>query len=363
MKAIKPYLSELPKKSYEEDLGQDKGDILDCALGRNSFGTSQRVIEFARRYNDFSDLWHHPDTSYRELKDAICHFWSSYANLSVENIKVANGSCVTLSRLNKLFIGPKTRVLGYIPQFVEYMLDVKILGGYFHALELKQENRFKFDTEMFLNEMGNDYTVVYIDNPNNPTGQLLALEDIDKIVTKANKREMVAVIDEAYGDYVGEEHSAMNLLNDYKNLIVTRTFTKGYGIGRFRVGYAVMNKELSDYYDRISLPFSVSSMGAALAKQAISDHNFIVQMREKVKKEKAKIIDTFKKKGFIIGTTCDTCSIFVIGHPDKDVDLGETLRNKGIMTSSESNWQNMGKNWVRINTPRNADNFLFRLAL
>lgn len=360
MKAVKAYLKEVPRRAYEEESRANKGDILDCALGRNSFGTSEKVIEFAKNYDDWCDLWQHPDTSYIELKEAICHFWSSHASLSTENVKVANGSCVVLSRLNKLFIGPETRVLGYIPQFVEYMLDVKILGGNFNALELKQVNKFKFDTEMFLKEMENEYAVIYIDNPNNPTGQLVTLEDIEKVVVKADKRGIVAIIDEAYGDYVGEENSAINLINNYKNLIVTRTFTKGYGLGRFRVGYAVMNKELSDYYDRISLPFSVSSMGAALAEQAISDHNFIIELRKKVNTEKTKIVDAFRRAGFIVGTTCDTCSLFVVGHPDKEVDVGELLLKKGIMTSSESNWQNMGRNWVRINTPKNAEDFLFR---
>ena len=297
--ALRSAVRELVRKSYEEESEPQKGDILDCALGRNSFGTSTRVLEFAQHYEWF-DLWQHPDTSYSDLKQEICGFWSDYADLIASNIKVANGSCVVLSRFNKLFIEPGTRVLGYVPQFKEYMIEAKILGGIYEAVPLDYKEKFRFSLDRFLSKLAPDYCIAYIDNPNNPTGQLIELDDIEILVREAEKKNIITIIDEAYGDYMEEKNSAVRLINRYENLVVTRTFTKGYGIGRFRVGYAILSTELGEYYNRIELPFSVSTMGASLAREAIKDHEFILTLRQQVRTEKKKLTNELSRRGYSV---------------------------------------------------------------
>lgn len=235
--ALRSTIRQLKRKSYEEESGQLRGDILDCALGRNAFGTSERVVEFAKHY-DFSDLWDVADTGYKDLKKEICKFWSNYVYLGIENIKVANGSAVVLSRFNKLFIEHGVKVLGYVPQFKEYMLEVMILGGNYEAIPLDPQENFKFNPDKLLSKIMPDHSIVYIDNPNNPTGQFINLTDIETITKEGAKKGIIVLIDEAYGDYVEEKYSAINLIDQYKNLVVTRSFTKGYGIGRFKVGSA-----------------------------------------------------------------------------------------------------------------------------
>ncbi len=358
---IRPAVRQLARKSFEEESKPPKGDILDCALGRNSFGTSEKVIEFAKHY-DWSDLWQHPDTSYKDLKQEICKFWSDYADLGVENIKVANGSCVILSRFNKLFIEPGVKVLGYVPQFSEYMVEVAVMGGKYEAVPLDPQEGFKFNLDRLLSKIKPDYCIVYIDNPNNPTGQLISLSDIETIIREAARKDIVVIIDEAYGDYVEERRSAVNLFNQYKNLVVTRTFTKGYGIGRFRVGYGILPTELGDYYGRIELPFSVSTMGASLAREALLDQDFILNTRQQVKAKKEKLTKELSQRGYLIGETCESCPLFILGHKDKDVDLKEELLSKGILTISGIGWENLDKNYVRVNTPPRAEDFLARLG-
>ncbi len=357
---IRPAVRQLARKSYEAESEPPRENILDCALGRNSFGTSEKVVELAKHY-DWSDLRHHPDTSYKDLKQEICKFWSDYADLKVANVKVANGSCVVLSRLNKLFIEPGVKVLGYMPQFKEYMLEVAVLGGNYEAVPLNPQEGFKFNTDRLLGRIKPDYCIVYIDNPNNPTGQFISLSEIRTIVKEAARKDTIVIIDEAYGDYVEEKHSAVNLINKYKNLVVTRTFTKGYGIGRFRVGYAILSTELGDYYNRIELPFSVSTMGAALAREAILDQDFILNLRQQVKDEKEKLTKELSQRGYLIGETCEYCPLFILGHKDKNVDLKGELLSKGILTTSGTDWENLGKNYVRVNTHPGAEDFLARL--
>jgi len=358
---IVSHIKQIQRKWPDLETELPKGDILDCALGKNSFGISVKVVEFAKRYNDWFDLWEHPDNSYKDLKQEICRLWGNYANLEPATIKIANGSAVILSRLNKLFIKPGVKILGYAPQFDEYRLEVQVLGGIYEAVPLDPLEDFKFNPERLLSRMKPDYPIVYIDNPNNPTGQLIELDDIEAIVKEAAKKDMVVIVDEAYGDYVEEKHSAVNLINQYSNLIVTRTFTKGYGIGRIRVGYAILPAELSDYYNKIELPFSVSTFGASLVREALLDQDFIIRLRQQVKTEKSKLIGELTKKGYHIGKTHESCSLFIIGHKDEDVDLKKELLTKGISALPGNEYGNLGKNYARINTPRRAEDFLARL--
>lgn len=359
---IRPAVKQIMRKSYEEESGPKEGDILDCALGRNSFGTSARVVEFARQY-DFRNLWDVVDTGYIDLKQEICKFWSDNASLGVENIKVANGSAVVLSRFNKLFIEQGVKVLGYLPQFKEYILEVEILGGYYEADPLDPLENFKFNPDRFISKMEPDQSIVYIDNPNNPTGQFINLSDIEKIVKEAAEKDIVALIDEAYGDYVEKKNSAINLVNQYKNLVVTRSFTKGYGIGHFKVGYAILSTELGNYYDRIDLPFSVSTMGSELAVEGLRDRDFIPNLRKQVKAEKKRLIKGLKERGYLIVETFESCPIFIVGYGDKDINLKEEFLSMGILTTSGNDYVNMGKNFIRINTPPRADDFLSRLEM
>ncbi|MBA7478549.1 Histidinol-phosphate aminotransferase [subsurface metagenome] len=357
---IRPAIRQLVRESYGAQTEPPKGNILDCAVGRNSFGTSEKVVEFAKHY-DWSDLWQHPDTSYKDLKQEICNFWSDYADLKIANVKVANGSCVILSRFNKLFIEPGVKVLGYVPQFPEYTAEVAVLGGSYEAVPLDPQEGFKFNLDRLLGRIKPDYCIVYIDNPNNPTGQLISLSDIETIVRETRKKDIVVIIDEAYADYIEEKHSAVNLINQYKNLVVTRTFTKGYGIGRFRVGYAMLSTELGDYYNRIELPFSISTMGASLAREALLDQDFILNVRQQVKAEKEKLTTGLSERGYLIGETCESCPIFILGHKDKNFDLKDDFLSRGIYTLPGTEWENLGKNYVRVNTPPRAEDFLARL--
>lgn len=357
---IRSAVRQLTRKSYEEESESLKGDILDCALGYNAVGTSERVVAFAKHY-DWSRLRDVPDTSYKDLKQEICRFWSNYADLGVDNIKVANGSCVVLSRLNKLFIEPGVKILGYIPQFKEYMNEVAVLGGNYEAVLLDPQKNFKFDSDDFLRKIRADHSIIYIDNPNNPTGQLISLNAIEAIIKEAARKEIIVIIDEAYGDYFEEKHSAVNLIHGYKNLVVTRTFTKGYGIGQCRVGYAILSTELGENYDKVELPFSISTIGASLAREAILNQDFIVNLRQHVEAEKERLTREMSKRGYLIGETSLSCPLFILSHNDRHVDLKEDFMSKGILTTSGADWQNLGKNYVRINTPAIADNFLARL--
>ena len=329
-------------------------------MGCNALGTSPKVVEAANNYT-WRTLSTYPDTGYHTLKQQICRFWSEYAQLSPENIKIANGAGIVLSRLNKLFIEPGVSALGYVPQFKDYMEEVVILGGRFQGVPLDAAEGFKFRVERFLDALGPGFAVAYIDNPNNPTGQCRGLDEVEAIASECARRGTVLVVDEAFGDYVPEEGSAVGLLNRYGNVIVTRTFSKGMGMADFRVGYGVMSGELGRYYDRVDPPFQISSLAAFLAGEALHDHGFVEANRESIRVHKARLTSELRGRGYVVAETHDTCPLFLLGRDDENIDLQGQLLEKGIRTIAGTDYENLGSNYVRVNTPADVEEFLARL--
>jgi histidinol-phosphate aminotransferase len=360
---IKKHLLDLKSESYEKDVFAE-GMFTDCALGRNNFGVSDRLQEILKNYDD-SRFWDTPDISYSDLKRELCSFWINQAELKAENIKVENGSRFVQERFNKIFISEGVKVLGYAPQYTGYVMVVLVMGGHFTNIKLNLEEGYKFNIDHFLPEINSDFTIVFIDNPNNPTGQIIDLRDIEEIVKQADRKDCVVMVDEAYGDFLNKEDSAIGLINKYNNLIVTRTFSKGYGMGKTKVGYGVMSSKLGEYYDKVSLgvPGSVSDLGAKLSRESLKDQDFIKKYRDWVKKNKSKCLQGLNEMGYLIAETYEYCPIFVMGHKDPEVDLRRELIAKNILSVSGSHFRNLGKNYVRINLPENPIEILDKLAV
>jgi len=240
---------------------------------------------------------------------------------------------------------------------------VLVSGGDYRTVPLDMDDCFRFDLGAFIPAIDSDYAIVFIDNPNNPTGQLIHLSDIEQIVREAEKKDCVVIVDEAYGDFVDKGHSAIALINTFDNLMVTRSFSKGYGMGKTKVGYGVLSSRLAPYYDKVSwgIPGSVSDLGAKLATELLMDDGFISDCRKWVETEKENLTKGLEEKGYSIAETNPCCPIFVLGHKDPHVDLRQELLRRGILSVSGSHFRHLGKNYVRINLPERPSELLDRL--
>jgi len=346
------------RKSYVKGLPGE--GILNCALGTNPFGVSEKVLLAARNYH-WADIYYYPDPFHKGLRQALTRFWADFSDLKEEQIQIAGGAMAVLERLNKIFIENGSTVLGYSPQFTEYVTEIEASGGRYEAVVLKPEENFEFNTQRLLKMMSHEHCLVYLDNPNNPTGQVISLEKVEEIILEAGKKGIVVIIDEAFGDYWGRRNSAIKLVNKYQNLIVIRTFSKGFGLAALRVGYGVFPLKLVQYYEKVNVPFAADAVGCHLAKEALSDMEFISKCQEMVKREKGKLLEGLKQRGYLISKTLDSCPIFVLGHPDKTLDLNQQLLLQGILTESGKDFRNLENNYARVNIPLKANDFLDRL--
>jgi histidinol-phosphate aminotransferase len=292
----------------------------------------------------------YPDPAASELKKAIIEFWRGRAQLKTSNIKVGLGSVELLQNINKAVFDPGDIALGIAPQFTDYISEVEILGGIYEYVPLGLDKDYKFSLDNFLNAMDRKYKLYYIDNPNNPTGQIISLSSIEAILKKAAGFDAVVLVDEAYGDFMDLDKSAVTLANKYDNLLVTKSFSKGLGIAGARVGYLVASEEFCEQYSKVAVPFA-STPGLVLAAAALSDPEFILNCRKWIKERKLAVADAIKKMRYFY--TDFEVPIIGILHPDENVDIYEELKKRGIIT--DRGFLTLGNNFTRLRVPADGN--------
>ena len=359
---VRFHLKSLTRKTYvlEEPVTRE-AEFLDCAVGCNVYGASEKVLEAAKEY-DWSQVWRCPDPRYKDLKEKIAEFWSGYADVQINQIQIGRGSIDILVGVNRIFLEIGAKVLGYSPQFTGYVADIRACGAKYDVVILRPEENFKFYIERLLEKISLEHSLIYIDNPNNPTGQMISLSAIEAVVREARNKDVAVIVDEAYGDYMEQSDSAVNLINKYNNIVVARSFSKGLGLCGLKIGYGILPAELSAYFDNVTPPFRTTAIGVYLAGVALSDRDFIASCRQRVKNEKAKLVKGLSEMGYLTSESYEYCPILVIGHKNKELDLKQELVTKGILAAPGTGFDNLSKNYVRVSLPAKAEDFLARLT-
>lgn len=349
MPKLSTFIKNQPKVSYAKETDGEHFEI-DCSAGSNPYGFSPSVRHalntFAEDASSFCDYPHGMG-----LKRDIAEYWSSCASLDTDNILLCNGSIDGIYLSNLLFQRDGAAVLGVCPQFSDYVLNARLLGYKYKGVELKAEENYRFYADRLVNAITPELSLIYIDNPNNPTGQAIALSDIRLILEKAREYDICVIADEAYGDYFPRGESAAALLGDFDNLIVLRTFSKGLGLAGLRAGYILTCKELCAQLDKISNPYAVSQPGRILARASLADAaSFLKECRSAVAESKNAIRSSTGKYLHMVHTL-DTCPIMLLRHSDMAADLAQEFMKRGVKVYSGVDFETLNKNSVRLRIP------------
>lgn len=344
-------IKEQTKVSYAiESAGPLPYDV-DCGEGINIVMAPPEATKAFQNLN-FEMLQPYPHSV--AVKDSIIAYWKDYAALDYKKILLCDGSISGLYLLNRLFLERGDRVLGYVPQFSEYETDVEMYGCQYDQVLLKKEENYKFSADDVLEALNEQHKLVYLDNPNNPTGQIIPLAEIEKILRAAQMQNVFVIVDEAYGDYMPKQNSAMQLVDQYDNLIVVKTFSKGFGLAGLRGGYLVLPTELVPYVGNISNPYAMSELSRSVAAQTIKAESFLEVLMEKTGNIKRKLL-TLPLRNISVAETAETVSICMLTHNNPDIDLAEEFAKRHILVISGKDFHNLGKNSVRLRVPGEED--------
>lgn len=266
VQSLKPYQPGKPLAELEREYGIRHAVKL--ASNENPLGPSPVALEIIR--SQLQDLARYPDGNGFALKEAL----ATKHNVQVEQITLGNGSNDILELLARAFVTPANEVIFSQHAFAVYPIVTQAVGA---KAVVTPARDWGHDLDA-MSTMINDRTrLVFIANPNNPTGTWLRQQQLEQFLAQIPSH-VVVVLDEAYFEYASDPAmgasdypNGMQWLQTYPNLVVTRTFSKAYGLAGLRVGYSVSHTTIADLLNRVRQPFNVNSLALAAAEAALKD--------------------------------------------------------------------------------------------
>ncbi|BCX81567.1 histidinol-phosphate aminotransferase [Methylomarinovum caldicuralii] len=274
---LTPYQPGKPIEELARELGLEPAEIVKLASNENPLGPSPKALDAMRRA--LPETARYPDGSGFALK----HKLARKLGVQPQQITLGNGSNDVLDLIARVFLGPGRSAVFSEHAFAVYPIATQAVGARARiapAHDGSRGPRYSHDLGAMLDRVSGDTTVVFIANPNNPTGTYVTRKQLEDFLAALPER-VIAVVDEAYFEYVERDDypDALAWLDRFPNLIVTRTFSKAYGLAGLRVGYAVSHPQVAELLNRVRQPFNVNHVALATAEAALDDENHLRKTR------------------------------------------------------------------------------------
>ena len=269
VRSIAPYQPGKPISELARELGLKEETIVKLASNENPRGTGPRTRAAVERA--LGDIARYPDGNGHELKAALARRYG----VDMAQIVLGNGSNDVLELVALAFLGPGRAAVYSQHAFAVYPLATQARGARGIVAPAKD---YGHDLEAMARAVDDETCVLWIANPNNPTGTLAAPDALEAFVRRVPER-VIVVIDEAYNEYLPADLRAdtVKWLKRHPNLVLTRTFSKAYGLAGLRVGYALAHPSVADVMNRVRQPFNVNSIALAAASAALEDMEFVAR--------------------------------------------------------------------------------------
>jgi histidinol-phosphate aminotransferase len=346
---IKPYIPGKAIELVRKELGID--DVVKMASNENPLGSS---VKFSDLESAFEKVQYYP---YVDYDTPLIKKLSAKYQVNPAQIILGNGSDEIFEFIVKTFLNPGEEVLASQYTYAEYPFVTYLMDGRYVEAPMKS---YGHDLAVMLDYINEKTKIVFIANPNNPTGNIVTQSELTKFMSKVPKN-VIVVLDEAYGEFVSDNEypDTVGLLRKYPNLIKMRTFSKIYGLAGLRVGYALAQENTIALMMKVKQPFNVHSMALKAAELALDNVSHINKTLELNENGKVYIYSELDKLGLeYIRTEANFICIFL---PCEGRQVHEFLLKKGVIIR---NLESFGlKNAVRvtIDFPKNNERFILGL--
>ncbi len=349
IRAIAPYQPGKPISELEREPGIS--GIVKLASNENPLGCSP--LATAAMHEAIKTIALYPDGNGFELRDAL----SKRFGVAHERILLGNGSNDMLELAARAFLTVGDKAVYAQHAFAVYPLAIQEVGATGVCVPAKN---FGHDLHAMLKAaIEHKAKLVFIANPNNPTGTLLGAEELLGFL-RALPKNILVVLDEAYNEYMPPElrSDTVRWLDEFPNLILSRTFSKAYGLAGVRVGYAFAHPQVADMMHRVRQPFNVNSIAQAAAVAALHDEAFVRQTYEVNRRGMEQITTGLRKLGLEFIPSYGNFVAFKIGDGMK---MYRRLLELGVIVRPVANYEMPEYLRVSIGTERENDKFLAAL--
>lgn len=340
------------KKIHGGDIYSYGDNITDFSSNINPLGLTQGIADAVRE--SICDIAKYPDVECKKLRKAI----AVKENTTYENIICGNGAAEIIFNAVQA-IAPK-RTVFTAPAFMEYELAADTVNAEKTFYQLKEENQFEIgiDITKLIDE---NTDMVFICNPNNPTGRCIFADKIKKITEKCKRNNAFIVVDECFMDFAddAEKYSAVNMISDYDNILILKSFTKLYAMPGLRLGYGICgNTELLEKMYCARQPWNVSVVAQAAGIAALNERELPIKTREYIGRERMYIEEGLKRLNIRFFKS-EANFILFKSRPGLD----KRLLKFNILIRSCSNYRGLDESYYRIAVKTHIENERLLYAL
>lgn len=354
VRAISPYIAGKPISEVAREFGLDEAGIVKLASNENPLGmpaSAQRAVADA-----VAELGRYPDSNGFALKAAL----SARFGVPEDWLTLGNGSNDILELAAHALVEPGQSIVYAEYSFAVYALATQEIGA--RAIEVHARD-YGHDLDAMGAAIAPDTRLVFIANPNNPTGTFVPAAQIEAFLQRV-PAHVVVVLDEAYNEYLDadQQYDSLAWVRRYPNLLVSRTFSKAYGLAGLRVGYAVAQPELTDLLNRVRQPFNVNSVAQAAAVAALGDSEFLRRSAELNRAGKAQLTEAFDRLGLESVPSSGNFVLVRVGDDDgAGARVNVALLKQGVIVRPVGNY-NLPR-WLRVTIGLPEENAAFIAAL
>ena len=291
-------------------------DMIKKDANENPYGCSPRVNKAVARYPQFNI---YPDDGQEKLRQSI----AGYAGVDMKRVVAGNGSNQLIDLLIRLLVNPGDEVINCTPTFGIYSFSTKLCNGV--LVEIPRDDDFNIDILKVKASINKKTKLIFVTNPNNPTGNLTPQEDIIELLDTG----VPVVVDEAYYEF--SRRTIMPLIGKYENLIILRTFSKWAGLAGLRVGYGVFPEAIADFILRIKIPYNVNVAAQVAVAESLKDIDYLMVSVQKLIDERERLFAQLQKINWLKVYPTQSNFIFCRVQNVNAKDLHKQLQMKGIL--------------------------------
>ncbi|HOY09847.1 MAG TPA: histidinol-phosphate transaminase [Candidatus Omnitrophota bacterium] len=348
---IKPYQPGKPVDDVKRELGLKS--VIKLASNESPYGPSPKVCaaiaKAARTVNRY------PDSSCYYLRKALAR----HVGCRQDQLFFGNGSDEVIVSAIRAFVGEGDEVVMARPSFLIYDISTRVVGGRVKAVPLKD---FRYDLDGMARAVGPRTKIVFITNPDNPAGTYIPEPDLVSFLERISP-ETVVFLDEAYHEFVRENDypDTVRLLEERPQLIVSRTFSKMYGLAGLRIGYGIARPEMIDVLTRVCEPFNVNAVAQAAALACLKDQPYYRRIIREMESQRQLLFEELTAIGLDYVRT--STNFILIRVPGQASDFCRGLLHNGVIVRDMNAWGIENYIRVTIGTPAENKRFLKTLKL
>ncbi len=291
-------------------------DVIKLDANENPYGCSPRVRQALSAYPYFNI---YPDASQTELRK----LFQGYTGIDAKHIAAGSGSDQLIDLILRLFLSPGDEVINCIPTFDIFRFSTGLCNG--KLVEVRRDEDYRVNVSAVKKAISKRTKMIFLANPNNPTGTPTPKQDILELVDTG----VPVLADEAYVEFSGE--TVTDLVPQYKNLLVLRTFSKWAGLAGFRIGYGIMPPQIAEYLLRIKLPYNVNVAALIAVRESLKDIDYLKNNVKAIVAERDRLLGEIKKLGWLKPLPSKANFIFCHVLKGKASEIQQKLQARGIL--------------------------------